>query len=106
MNDYDYSNNYYTFGLRTIGYKQRIEFIEYCLEHKVKNTGLLIKGKVYTTKTEANYDGNKTVLADVLQNGEVTPEFFIDDKDKDKWEYLKGAKTIERKSPDGFVYKY
>lgn len=42
MNDYDYSNNYYTFGLRTIGYKQRIEFIEYCLEHKVKNTGLLI----------------------------------------------------------------
>jgi len=71
-----------------------------------QNTGLLIKGKVYTTKTEPNYDGKKTVLADVLQNGEVTPEFFIDEKDKDKWEYLKGAKTIERKSPDGFVYKY
>lgn len=71
-----------------------------------QNTGLLIKGKVYTTKTEPNYDGTKTVLADVLQNGEVTPEFFIDDKDKEKWEYLKGAKTIERKSQDGFVYKY
>lgn len=71
-----------------------------------QNTGLLIKGKVYTTKTEPNYDGKKTVLADVLQNGEVTPEFFIDEKDKDKWEYLKGAKTIERKSPDGFIYKY
>ncbi|SHJ09359.1 DNA (cytosine-5)-methyltransferase 1 [Algibacter luteus] len=71
-----------------------------------QNTGLLIKGKVYTTKTEPNYDGKKTVLADVLQNGEVTPEFFIDEKDKDKWEYLKGAKTIERKSADGFVYKY
>ncbi|MDC0177051.1 DNA cytosine methyltransferase [Polaribacter sp.] len=71
-----------------------------------QNTGLLVKGKVYTTKTEPNYDGKKTVLADVLQNGEVTPEFFIDDKDKDKWEYLKGAKTIERKSQDGFVYKY
>ena len=71
-----------------------------------QNTGLLIKGKVYTTKTEPNYDGKKTVLADVLQNGEVTPEFFIDEKDKDKWEYLKGAKTIERKSPNGFVYKY
>jgi DNA (cytosine-5)-methyltransferase 1 len=71
-----------------------------------QNTGLLIKGKIYTTKTESNYDGIKTVLRDVLQNGEVTSEFFIDDKDKDKWEYLKGAKTIERKSPDGFVYKY
>jgi len=71
-----------------------------------QNTGLLIKGKVYTTKTEPNYDGGKTVLADVLQNGEVTSEFFIDENDKPKWEYLKGAKTIERKSADGFVYKY
>lgn len=71
-----------------------------------QNTGLLIKGKVYTTKTEPNYDGKRTVLADVLQNGEVTPEFFIDENDKPKWEYLKGAKTIERKSADGFVYKY
>ena len=71
-----------------------------------QNTGLLIKGKVYTTKTLPSYDGEKTVLGDVLQNGEVTSEFFIDEKDKDKWEYLKGAKTIERKSPDGFGYKY
>lgn len=71
-----------------------------------QNTGLLIKGKVYTTKTEPNYDGKKTVLADILQNGEVTPEFFINENDKPKWEYLKGAKTIERKSADGFVYKY
>ena len=71
-----------------------------------QNTGLLVKGKVYTTKTEPSYDGKKTVLADVLQNGEVIPEFFIDENDKPKWEYLKGAKTIERKSADGFVYKY
>ena len=71
-----------------------------------QNTGILMKGKVYTTKTEAVYDGHRAVLADILQKGEVTPEFFIDEKDRDKWEYLKGAKTIERKSPDGFVYKY
>jgi len=71
-----------------------------------QNTGLLIKGKVYTTKTEPNYGGKRTVLADVLQNGEVTPEFFIDKNDEPKWEYLKGAKTIERKSVDGFIYKY
>lgn len=71
-----------------------------------QNTGLLIKDKVYTTKTEPNYDGEREVLGDILQNGEVTSDFFIDEKDKDKWEYLKGAKTIERRSPDGFVYKY
>lgn len=71
-----------------------------------QNTGLLIKGKVYTTKTEPNYDGNRIVLGDILQNGEVTSDFFIDDKDKDKWEYLKGSKTIERVSSDGHKYKY
>ena len=42
MNDCDYSQIYHTFGLRTLNYKTRIEFIEYCLEHKVKDTGLLI----------------------------------------------------------------
>ena len=71
-----------------------------------QDTGLLVKGKVYTTKTKPKYDGKKTVLADILQNGDVNPEFFIDEKDKPKWEYLKGAKTIERKSADGFIYKY
>ena len=42
MNDSDYSEFYHTFGLRALGHKTRIEFIEYCLEHKVNNTGLLI----------------------------------------------------------------
>ena len=42
MNPIDYSENYYTFGLRTIGFKDRINFIEYCLEHKAKKPGLLI----------------------------------------------------------------
>ena len=42
MNDSDYSKFYYTFGLRTLNHKTRIDFIEYCLEHKVKNTGLLV----------------------------------------------------------------
>lgn len=70
------------------------------------NTGLLVKGKVYTTKTEAKYSGKRTVLGDVLQNGEVTEEFFIDKKDKPKWEYLKGAKKEKRTTKDGFEYNY
>ena len=36
------SKNYYTFGLRTINFKQRIEFIDYCLEHKYKDIGVII----------------------------------------------------------------
>ncbi len=71
-----------------------------------QNTGLLIKGKVYTIKTEPNYDGKKIVLGDILQNGEVSKDFFIDEKDKEKWEYLKGSKTIERISSEGHKYRY
>ena len=42
MSDLDGSQCYYTFALRQIGYKQRIDFIEYLLKTKVQNTGLLI----------------------------------------------------------------
>lgn len=71
-----------------------------------ENSGVMINGEVSTIKTEPNYDGNYTVLGDVLQNGEVTSDFFIDDKDMDKWKYLKGSKTIERVSIEGHKYKY
>jgi DNA (cytosine-5)-methyltransferase 1 len=70
------------------------------------NTGLLIKGKVYTTKTKPKYNGQKTVLGDILQNGEVSSEFFIDENEKPKWEYLKGAKKEKRKTKNGFEYNY
>jgi len=71
-----------------------------------QNTGLLINGKVFTSKTKPHYDGKKTVLGDILQNGEVTPEFFIDKDDLDRWKYLKGAKKQKRKTKDGYEYNY
>src|SRR5699024_3999451 len=71
-----------------------------------QNTGLLINGEVYTIKTAPNYTGSKIVLGDILQNGEVPHDCFIDEKDKVKWEYLKGAKSIERISSEGHKYKY
>ena len=71
-----------------------------------ENSGLSIEGKVYTSKTKANYKGSITVLGDLIQNGEVSDEFFIDKSDEPKWKYLKGAKKEQRKSSSGFVYNY
>jgi DNA (cytosine-5)-methyltransferase 1 len=71
-----------------------------------QNSGLLIDGLIYTTKTLPNYDGKRTVLRDVLQNGEVTEDFFINENDLIKWEYLKGAKKEIRKTADNFEYNY
>jgi DNA (cytosine-5)-methyltransferase 1 len=102
---------------------------EFNIEGKLspfQNTGLLAKGKVYTTKTIPSFKGIKTKLGDLLQNGEVTDEFFIKDKklknpktinkkdgsqeiittEMEMWEYLKGAKKEKRRTQDGFEYNY
>ena len=71
-----------------------------------ENTGLMINGLVTTLKTQPNYDGNFTVLKDLIQNGEVTSEFYIDKNDLDKWIYLKGPKKEMRKNAQGFDYHY
>lgn len=90
------------------------------------NSGLLIDGKAITVKTEADYHGKFTVLNDILLNGEVTNDFFIEDKplktektivnkdgslktistEKEMWEYLKGAKKEKRRTKEGFEYNY
>ncbi len=71
-----------------------------------ENTGIMINGEVTTIKTRPNHEGNFIVLKDVLQNGEVTEEFYIDKKDLDKWNYLKGSKKEMRKNAQGFEYHY
>lgn len=71
-----------------------------------QNTGLMINGLVTTLKTKPNYDGDFIVLGDLIQNGEVTAEFYIDKNDLDKWIYLKGPKKEMRKNAQGFEYHY
>ena len=70
------------------------------------NTGVSINGGVYTAKTHPNYDGPRTFLIDVLQNGEVTKDFFIPQQEYPKWEYLKGAKKEVRTAKNGYEYNY
>ena len=70
------------------------------------NTGVCINGQVFTAKTTPKYNGSKTLLGDVLQNGKVTEEFFIPSKDLPKWEYLKGSKKEIRTAKNGFQYNY
>ena len=70
------------------------------------NPGLMIDGKVSTIKTEPNYEGKEVMLRDIIQNGSIDKTFFIKNEDKDKWEYLKGAKKEKRVTKTGFEYNY
>ncbi|WP_036380854.1 DNA (cytosine-5-)-methyltransferase [Muricauda sp. MAR_2010_75] len=70
------------------------------------NSGICIDGSISTLKTTPSYDGNPTVLSDILENGSADPNLYINDSDLAKWEYLKGAKKEIRRTKAGFEYKY
>ncbi|MDD5152273.1 MAG: DNA (cytosine-5-)-methyltransferase [Flavobacterium sp.] len=71
-----------------------------------ENTGIMIDGIVTTIKTKPSYEDKFTILKDIIQNREVTEEFYINEEDLDKWFYLKGAKKEMRKNSQGFEYNY
>ena len=70
------------------------------------NTGICVDGKVTTVTTSASYDGNRTMLSDILEQGNIPSEYYIDEADLPKWDYLKGSKKEIRKTKAGFEYHY
>ena len=72
----------------------------------VWNTGIMRHGKYYTIETAPNYKGKSLTLGDILQSEEeVDEKYYITDTEKlKKFQYLRGAKRIERTSSDGFSY--
>ncbi|WP_430614172.1 DNA cytosine methyltransferase [Flavobacterium sp. JP2137] len=72
-----------------------------------ENTGIMIDGVVTSVKTLPDYDADFTLLKDVVIDAKSVPaEYFIDEEDLPKWNYLKGAKREIRKNASGFEYNY
>jgi len=60
-------------------------------------SGYMVDGKYYTSRVETNYSGETSVLGDFLVDEKDVPkEFYINDEALKKWQYQKGAKSIER----------
>lgn len=72
------------------------------------NSGVYFRGRAYTLKTTAAHKGKKVVLGDVvLPDDEVPSEYLVGADRIKEWEYLKGAKTIERThKASGTAYNY
>ena len=73
------------------------------------NSGVFVKGIAYTLKTEAAPKTRKfSTLGDILQeDSEVDESFFISKEQLKTWQFLKGAKSIDRVHKDsGTKYKY
>ena len=93
-----------------------------------ENTGVMKDGMVYTFKTTPDYEGKLITLGDIMEDGDVDPQFFIseerlyytypeiDHSDETKevlpkeqrqtWQYVKGAKKINRKAANGHEYVF
>ena len=69
-----------------------------------ENTGIMINGRIYTSATTP-YPHKQTTLADVVESDGVDEKYFLG-KDLAKWEYMKGAKKIERTAANGHVYTF
>jgi DNA (cytosine-5)-methyltransferase 1 len=72
------------------------------------NAGFYFAGVGYTAKVRASSEQKPKTLGDVIVgDDEVPDEFWIDDSRLKEWEYLKGAKTIERThEASGVTYNY
>ncbi|MCW8837522.1 MAG: DNA cytosine methyltransferase, partial [Thiovulaceae bacterium] len=72
------------------------------------DAGYMIDGVYFTSKVEVDYDGQYTVLGDLLQDENTVPkEFYISDEELDRWKYQKGSKSIERiNKTTGHKYTY
>lgn len=70
-----------------------------------KNTGIMTNGVIYTEKTMPRYNGEFTLLKDILET-DVDEKYYLDGDDEKlaKWEYLKGTKKIPRTSKTGHSY--
>lgn len=93
-----------------------------------ENSGVMKDGAVYTLRTNSAYDGAQITLGDVMDEGDVAPEFFIpkerlyytspnvihSDETQTRlsetahktWQYVKGAKKLMRKAKNGHEYIY
>jgi len=71
-----------------------------------ENTGVMIDGKIYTTRTRPFYKGKQITIGDILQEDTIPNEFFISKTDLPKWNYLKGAKREERTTAAGYTFTY
>lgn len=73
-----------------------------------ENTGIMFEGKVYTLKTEADIKNPPTRIRDILitNEKEIPEEFYLKESELNRWIYLKGGKSEERKSKSGFEYNY
>lgn len=80
---------------------QDIPTVSESFSFEFKNAGYMLNGQIYTANVKP-IEEEPTLLRDILAKN-VAEDYYLGDK-LEKWEYLKGAKKIERTSKTGHRY--
>ena len=74
---------------------------------KFHKYGRMVGRVVQTCDYEPNYEGIVRTISDIqVTDSEVPEQFFIDATALERWEYLKGAKSVPRMAKNGHEYMY
>lgn len=84
-------------------YEDTVEMTE-TFHANFENTGCMVNGQVVTFKTEPQYKEPIPLKDTLLHN--VDKKFYLNDKQKEKFEYMKGSKRITRTNAAGFTYNF
>jgi len=104
---------HYDSGLLQIPISSHPETVSRDFSISAKNSpfgtgGYFVDGSAWTTRVIADSRGKSITLGDVLvDDADVPDEFWVDSKRIKDWEFLKGAKALDRvDKKTGFAYKY
>jgi DNA (cytosine-5)-methyltransferase 1 len=72
------------------------------------NAGVFVNGTAHTAKVRAKSRRKPRTLGDVLlDDREVPEEYWVEPSRVTEWEFLKGAKSLDRVHKEsGFIYRY
>lgn len=75
---------------------------------KVWNTGVMRHGRYFTIDSKPQTNEEPITLGEIIQSEHEIPEkFYLNDSERlEKFEYLRGAKKIERTSQSGYKYTF
>lgn len=85
-------------------YKDTVEMTE-SFKADFKNTGLMIDGIAYTSKTKPIVEKPITIK-EIRENRNGLDKYFLTETQEEKFKYLRGGKKIERTKPNGEKYFY
>lgn len=69
------------------------------------NAGVMTNGGIFTAKVKSNYNLIYP-LRNIREEREVDEKYFLNEKQLEKFEFLKGSKKIPRTKPNGEPYLY